>query len=156
MCVAQLHGLTHEDIAQKYDCSLSCVAQAIAWGKHAGLFNMAGEHNLQVHIAEHQRMIGELERQWRIAKKVSVRIRDDGKRVRVPMAHERIAVLSRELRQWREMLMKLEGVYEQIVNVKVSGTVEHKHEVDLTKLNNIELTQLEEITAKARNGHGPN
>ena len=154
MCVEQINGLTLEAIADKHDCSVSCVRKATAWGKRAGIFNITATHNLHVHIAEHRAMIKELESEWKLAKKSRYDELDDGTRIKLPIAHERIAVLSRELRAWRETLMKLEGAYDQVLTVKHEGEIVHK--VDLTKLTNAELTQFELITAKARNGHGPN
>jgi len=155
MCVEQINGLTLEAIADKHDCSVSCVRKATAWGKRAGIFNITATHNLHVRHCRTSR--NDKRTRKRVEAREEITLRDTRRSPSGsshPMAHERIAVLSRELRAWRETLMKLEGAYDQVLTVKHEGEIVHK--VDLTKLTNAELTQFESITAKARNGHGPN
>ena len=52
--------------------------------------------------------------------------------------------------------MELEGIYREVVNHHHTGEILHREKTDLQKLSITELTTLEKLTAKARNGHGNN
>jgi hypothetical protein len=111
-------------IAEVYGVNTRTIDRALAWGRRHGFFARSATDKLQEHIGELKKQIDWLEKELRIAEKArSLKDKQSGKRIKVPMAAHRVGMLSRELRETRALLMELEGVYKKTVALQVDESI---------------------------------
>jgi|TARA_Y100000310_G_scaffold109452_1_gene107912 hypothetical protein len=151
---------TIADTAAHFGLSDAGVYNAIQWGRKSGFFTEQTVDNLEKHIAEYSKAIKEIEKELRIARRAARRkyLKPDGTEGvrRVPLPANIINAIFGRWNEYRTRLMELEGIYRQVVNHHFSGEIGVRKKTDLAKLSISELTTLETLTAKARNGHGSN
>ncbi|MDD4986808.1 MAG: hypothetical protein PHQ43_13740 [Dehalococcoidales bacterium] len=117
-------NITIAQLAKQFGISDSTINRALAWGRRHGFFARSATDKLQEHIGELKKQIDWLEAELKIAEAARV-IRDEktGKKIKVPMAAQRIGVILKELRETRALLMELEGVYKKTVALQVDESI---------------------------------
>ena len=104
----------NKDIAGVFDITRKTVDLAIAWGRRNDLFRRAASDNIDQSIQEVRAHLKLLESEVRLYK----RQRRKGDEIQSSL----ITGLSRELREWRIILMQLEGTYETTLKLRYPGT----------------------------------
>lgn len=146
ICTRKNQGATLSELADEFDCSVSAISNAIAWGKSNRYFNIAASLNVNAAIVSLQKRQTDLDKQFKLRMKHS-------ESKALPTAF--LSMYFRETRRYELAIAELAGLLNRTMNVDVSGTIKHEHTVDYSRLTDDDLTQIKAMQEKVR-VHGSN
>lgn len=111
--------LTNKEVAREFGVTEKSVANALQWGRRTGIYEIDQSEQLERRIYEIVQSLDELEKMSKLVNKNVVKRLEHGEEVNMS---KEVTPLYKEIRESRVLLMELQGLYKQLVNIKLEQT----------------------------------
>ncbi len=141
-------GQTAEDLAERLGVAAITVHRAVHWCRDRGLHILDTKDKLRAHLDELGAVLHKLERAFLAMDRRYRRLLRDKKDVGARSSIRLMALVAERLLGYRTRIMELEGIYKHVLNIQHGGEITVRGEPDLSRLNDVELNQLEQLTRR--------
>ena len=160
-------GQSAEEVARRLGIAAITAHRAVRWAHNRGLHILDTKDKLGGHLQELGAVLHKLERAFQAMDRRYRKLLRNGRSKEVaPIAPpfrsanhgprdgpargaiRLMALLAERILGYRTRIMELEGIYKHVLNIQLGGKVQIAGEPDLSRLEDNELDQLEQLTRR--------